>query len=564
VLTRRTQIAVWITSLLTGAVGVMNLLSAVTVGVRERDKWFDAHFPFSDAIFPFEFRQSGHIFAAISGFFLILLATNLTRRKQIAWLLTVALLFFSIISHLLKGLDYEEATIAAILLIQLLVLRDVFTARSDTPSITQGFKVLVGALLFTLAYGTAGFYLADLRHYKVDFSIPEALVQTLEMFFTADNAGLEPRTRYGQFFVHSIYVVGALTLSYGMFMILRPVLLRGEPATLEERQCAKAIVEEYGCSSLARLTLLNDKAYYFSPSGRSVIAYASKGRGAIALGDPIGPENDRKEAIFSFLKFCQRNDWHPAFYQTLPDDLELYRSLGFRVLQIGEEAIANLKAFTTQGKAGKDWRAALNRMKKLGHEVVFYPPPISDKLLQELKVVSDEWLLMTQGSEKHFSLGWFHEEYLRDCEIVAVRTAEGKISAFVNVIPEYQLNEITIDLMRRTVEVEQGTMDFLFTSMFQQFKERGYDTFNLGLVALSGVGEKPYSPRLEKALHYLYNHLNQFYNFQGLYAFKEKFKPQWEPRYFIYPSRGALPEVIVALIRADSGDRLLDYLKPGD
>lgn len=563
-LKRRTQVAVWITSILTGAVGVMNLLSAVTVGVRERDKWFDAHFPFSEAIFPFEFRQSGHIFAAITGFFLIMLAANLSRRKQIAWILTVALLFFSIISHLLKGLDYEEGIIAAILLIQLLMLRDVFTARSDQPSIAQGVKVLIGALLFTLAYGTAGFYLADLRHYKVDFSIPEALVQTLAMFFTADNAGLEPRTHYGKFFAHSIYVVGALTLSYAMFMILRPVLLRGEPATTEERQQAKAIVEQHGRSSLARLTLLNDKAYYFSPSGRTVIAYASKGRGAIALGDPIGPEDDRKEAIFSYIKFCQRNDWHPAFYQTLPDDLELYRSLGFRVLQIGEEAIADLKAFTTQGKAGKDWRAALNRMKKLGHEVEFYPPPISDKLLQELKTVSDEWLQMTQGSEKHFSLGWFHEEYLRDCEIVAVRTATGQISAFVNVIPEYQLNEVTIDLMRRRAEVEQGTMDFLFTSIFQQFKERGYDTFNLGLVALSGVGEKPYSPRLEKALHYLYNHLNQFYNFQGLYAFKEKFKPHWVPRYFIYPSRGALPEVIVALIRADSGDRLLDYLKPGD
>lgn len=563
-LTRRTQVAVWITSLLTGAVGVMNLLSSVTVGVRERDKWFDAHFPFSDAIFPVEFRQSGHIFAAITGFFLIMLAANLSRRKQIAWILTVALLFCSIISHLLKGLDYEEGIIATILLIQLLVLRDVFTARSDQPSIAQGVKVLIGALLFTLAYGTAGFYLADLRHYKVDFSIAEALFQTLAMFFTADNAGLEPRTRYGQFFAHSIYVVGALTLSYAMFMILRPVLLRGEPATIQERQQAKAIVEQYGHSSLARLTLLNDKAYYFSPSRRSVIAYASKGRGAIALGDPIGPEDDRKEAIIGFIKFCQRNDWHPAFYQTLPDDLELYRSLGFRVLQIGEEAIADLKAFTTQGKAGKDWRAALNRMKKLGQEVEFYQPPISDQLIQELKIVSDEWLQMTQGSEKHFSLGWFHEDYLKDCEIVLVRTAAGQVSAFVNVIPEYQLNEVTIDLMRRRIEVEQGTMDFLFTSMFQQFKERGYDTFNLGLVALSGVGEKPYSPRLEKAIHYLYNHLNQFYNFQGLHAFKEKFKPRWVPRYFIYPSRGALPEVIVALIRADSGDRLLDYLKPGD
>ncbi len=542
----------------------MNLLSAVTVGIRERDKWFDAHFPFNKVIFPFEFRQGGHLFAAITGFFLIMLAANLSRRKRMAWLLTVALLIVSMLSHLLKGLDYEESILAGALLIQLLVLRDVFTAQSDQPSIAQGFKVLIGALLFTLAYGTIGFYLAPERLYRVDFSLPEALVQTLAMFFTEDNAGLEPRTRYGRFFANSIYIVGALTLSYAMFMLLRPVLVRGEPATPEERRRAKEIVEKYGRSSLARLTLLKDKAYYFSPSGRSVVAYVPKGRGAIALGDPIGPEDDRKEAIFGFQQFCQRNDWHPAFYQTLPDDLELYRSLGFRVLQIGEEAIADLKAFTTQGKAGKDWRAALNRMKKLGHEVKFYAPPISDQLLLELKALSDEWLQMTEGSEKQFSLGWFHEEYLRDCEIVVVQTAEGKISAFANVIPEYQLNEITIDLMRRRTEVEQGTMDFLFTSMFQHFKERGYDTFNLGLVALSGVGEKPKSPRLERALHYLYNHLNQFYNFQGLHAFKEKFKPHWEPRYFIYPSRTALPEVIVALIRADSGDRLLDYFKPGD
>lgn len=542
----------------------MNLLSAATVGIRERDKWFDAHFPFNKVIFPFEFRQGGHLFAAITGFFLIMLAANLSRRKRMAWLLTVALLIVSMLSHLLKGLDYEESILAGALLIQLLVLRDVFTAQSDQPSIAQGFKVLIGALLFTLAYGTIGFYLAPERLYRVDFSLPEALVQTLAMFFTEDNAGLVPRTRYGRFFANSIYIVGALTLSYAMFMLLRPVLVRGEPATPEERRRAKEIVEKYGRSSLARLTLLKDKAYYFSPSGRSVVAYVPKGRGAIALGDPIGPEHDRKEAIFGFQQFCQRNDWHPAFYQTLPDDLELYRSLGFRVLQIGEEAIADLKAFTTQGKAGKDWRAALNRMKKLGHEVKFYAPPISDQLLLELKALSDEWLQMTEGSEKQFSLGWFHEEYLQDCEIVVVQTAEGKISAFANVIPEYQLNEITIDLMRRRTEVEQGTMDFLFTSMFQHFKERGYDTFNLGLVALSGVGEKPKSPHLERALHYLYNHLNQFYNFQGLHAFKEKFKPHWEPRYFIYPSRTALPEVIVALIRADSGDRLLDYFKPGD
>lgn len=562
-LSRRTQIGVWATSILTGLVGVINLISAVTPDVAERDNWFDKNFPFNDAIFPFEMRAEGHIFAAITGFFLIMLAANLSRRKRVAWLLTVGLLIISMISHLIKGFDYEESLLAGVLLVQLLLMRNAFTAQSDQPSMSQGVKVLIGALLFTLAYGTIGFYLLE-KDYGVNFSLPGALVQTLAMFFTEDNAGLKPKTPYGIFFANSIYLVGAVTLAYAMFMLLRPVLLRGEPATAEERQRAKEIVEKYGRSSLARLTLLQDKAYYFSPSGSSVIAYVPKGRGAIALGDPIGPEEDSKEVIFGFQQFCQRNDWHPAFYQTMPDYLDLYRSLGFRVLKIGEEAIADLKAFSLQGKKAKDWRAALNRMKKLGYDVKFYEPPISNDLLQKLKAVSDEWLQMTQGSEKQFSLGWFHDEYIRDCEIAVVEDSTGKITAFANVIPEYQLNEITIDLMRKLPEIEQGTMDFLFTMMFQHFKERGYNTFNLGLSALSGVGVKPHSPRLEKALHYLYKHLNQFYNFQGVHSFREKFRPTWEPRYFIYPRTAALPNVIVALIRADSGDRLLDYFKPGE
>ena len=562
-LSRRTQIGVWATSILTGVVGVINLISAVTPDVAERDKWFDQNFPFNNAIFPFEMRAEGHIFAAITGFFLLMLAANLSRRKRVAWLLTVGLLILSMISNLIKGFDYEEALLAGVLLVQLILMRHVFTAQSDHPSMTQGVKVMIGALLFTLAYGTTGFYLLD-RQYGVDFNIPGALIQTLAMFFTEDNAGLKPRTPYGIFFANSIYLVGAVTLAYAMFMLLRPVLLRGEPATPEQRQRAKEIVEKYGRSSLARLTLLNDKAYYFSPSGSSVIAYVPKGRGAIALGDPIGPEEESKEVIFGFQQFCQSNDWHPAFYQTMPDYLDLYRDLGFRVLKIGEEAIADLKDFSLQGKKAKDWRAALNRMKKLGYDVKFHQPPISNDLLQKLKAVSDEWLQMTQGSEKQFSLGWFHEEYIRDCEIAVVEDSTGKITAFANVIPEYQLNEITIDLMRRRSEIEQGTMDFLFTMMFQHFKERGYDTFNLGLSALSGVGVKPHSPRLEKALYYLYKHLNQFYNFQGVHSFREKFRPRWEPRYFIYPGTAALPNVIVALIRADSGDRLLDYFKPGE
>jgi phosphatidylglycerol lysyltransferase len=68
---------------------------------------------------------------------------------------------------------------------------------------------------------------------------------------------------------------------------------------------------------------------------------------------------------------------------------------------------------------------------------------------------------------------------------------------------------------------------------------------------------------MEKALAYLSRHLSQFYNFKGLHFFKEKFHPTWHPRYLVFPHMANLPEVVVALVRADSGDRLLDYFKPG-
>ena len=557
-LSQKTRIGLWTASFLTGLVGVINLLSAVTPSLPDRRSWLE---PF----FPFPVRAGGHFFAAVIGFMLLTLATNLLRRKRIAWLLTVGLLIASILTHLIKGLDVEESLLSGVLLFQLLVMRKTFTAKSDRPSIAQGIRVLLGALLFTIAYGTAGFYILDRRfevnERAINFDWDDAIFQTFAMFFTADNAGLVPKTRFASFFANSIYAVGAVTIGYALVMLLRPVLQR-DSGSIVERNKAQQVVAEYGRTTLARLALLEDKSYYFSPSGKSTIAYVPKGRGAIALGDPIGPPEDRKEAILGFQEFCDRNDWYPAFYQTLPDDIEMYHNLGFRVVQIGEEAIVDLKTFTLKGKANQNLRTAINRLTKAGHQVEFYEPPLALEVMRQMKAVSDEWLQMVQGAEKKFSVGWFEEAYLQKTRAIVIYTPNGKISAFANMISVGD-RVIGVDLMRRRTEVENGTMECLFASMLQHCQELGYAEFDLGLSALAGVGEPGKSGRLEKFLIYLSDHLSKFYNFKGLHSFKDKFGPRWEPRYFVYPSLGSLPDVVVALIRADSGDRLLDYLRPG-
>ncbi len=556
----KTQLGVWSAAFLTGVMGIVNLWSAVAPSFPDRVDWL-RHF------FPFSVRAGGHLFAALAGFVLLTLAANLLRRKRVAWYLTVSLLIVSIVSHLVKGLDIEESLLATILLVQLFILRKAYTARSDRPSIAQGIRVLIAAILFTLAYGTIGFYILDgyfrINGEPVNFNMSGAIWQTLALFFTADNAGLEPRRRYADFFLNSIYAVGLVTLTYALVMLLRPVLLRGDPATLHDRHRARQVIDQYGQTSLARLALMSDKSYYFSPSGQTVIAYVSKGRAAIVLGDPIGAESDRREAVIAFGQFCAQNDWFAAFYEVLPEQLGLYHSLGYRSVQIGEEAIIDLHTFNLKGKANQDFRTAINKMTRAGYRFQVYEPPIDDALFQQLKPVSDEWLKDKQGSEKQFSIGWFNPEYLRDYHVAVVYNANGKVIAFSDLLSGYNRKEVTVDLMRHRNDAEKGIMDYLFAMMLQHFQKEGYDSFNFSLSPLAGVGEAPDAQRIEKGLHYFFEHLNQFYNFKGLHHFKEKFRPRWEPRYLVFPSLSVLPDIAVGLVRADSGDRLFDYIKPG-
>ncbi len=535
-------------AMFTGLMGLINVFSAITPSLAHRLRVLERYSPL-------EVRQGSRLTAALAGFALLLLASNLWRRKRVAWLLAVVVLLVSSVSHLIKGLDYEEAILALALAAWLLYLRPHFHTRSDEPSIRQGVRALLAGMLFTLAYGVAGFYLLD-RHYSVNFGFLAAVRQTVVMFTQFYDPGLVPVTRLGRYFASSIYTVGAATMGYALFMLARPVLAR-QKAPLEDRQRAKGLCEAFGCTSLARMTLFDDKLYWFSPGG-SMVAYTLVGRVALVLGDPIGPPEDLSACISGYTRYCANNDWLPAFYQTQPDTLSAYLSTGFQSLCIGQEGIVDLATFTLAGGENKNMRTAVNRMTRLGYTSEVIEPPIPGDIMRTLRQISDVWLTLVHGTEKRFSLGWFDDDYIGNGRVMVIRSSTaGEITAFANIIPEYQRNEASVDLMRHLPEAEKGSMDFLFVSLIEWAREKGYATFNVGLSSLSGVGESPDDPAIERAVHYVYEHVNQFYNFKGLHEFKEKFHPIWSPRYLIYPNPANLPLIVLAMIRADSGDEVI-------
>ncbi len=537
-------------ALLTAAMGVINVLSAVTPSLHDRLRLLEQYSPFA-------ISTGGHLTSALAGFALLLLAVSLWRRKRIGWLLTVAILVISIPTHLLKGLDYEEASFAAVLLVLLFFTRSYFHARSDAPSIRAGLLAVLAALGFTLAYGVLGFFLLD-RHFNAHFGFWSALRQTVIMFTQFYDPGLQSITGFGRFFADSIYVVGAATMGYALVMLLRPVLIR-RVVPDEERARAWTVVRAFGRSSLARYALLDDKQFFFSPNG-SLISFVVENRVALALGDPIGPPEDVPDAIAAFKSFCAPNDWLPAFYQVLPTHLDVYRAAQFDALALGQEAIVDLSAFTLEGSENKTLRNSYNKMVHFGYHYDVVQPPFSPRMLRELASISDEWLTGRGASELRFSLGWFDEAYLQTCPLLLVRDREGFIEAFANIVTEFQADEVAVDLMRYRHITESGLMDFLFVSLFQWAREQGLAAFNLGLSALSGVGEHSQDPAIERALNYIYRNVSRFYNFRGLHSFKEKFHPTWSPRYLIYPSAASLPAVSVALLRANLGGGVVSSL----
>jgi phosphatidylglycerol lysyltransferase len=540
-------IGVRFSALMTFLMGMINLFSALQPTPQSR-------LAIIEPIFPLEVRHGSRITSALAGFALILLAVSLWRRKRTAWILTISLLGISCIADLIKGLEFEEASLAFGILILLLLLRHSFDAISDRPSTRQGLVVLATAFLFTMIYGIAGFYLLD-RHFSVHFSIMQAIRQTIVMFTAFYNPGIEPLTGFGRYFAGSIYIIGLGTLSFSLVMLIRPVLVR-QPATREEKERAEDIVQQYGRTALARATLFDDKSYFFA-GDHTVIAYAARGRSAVVLGDPIGPQEHVAESILAFRDFCTHNDWTPAFVSTLPDYLDDYKAAGFEAVCIGYEAIVSLKEFSLEGSKNKAIRNAVSRMERLGYNTEVFQPPLENDLLRSLRDISDAWLTLHHGGEMHFSDGWFDDDYIRNGPVITVINQEGSLDAFANLVSEYQKNELSIDLMRHYPDIANGMMEFLFVRMLQWAKEQGFATFSLGLSAIIGVGEKPDDPRLEQALHTISEYLSRFYNFKGLHHFKENFHPNWEPRYLVYPGVASLPLVMNTLLKVHSGNNVL-------
>jgi phosphatidylglycerol lysyltransferase len=193
-----------------------------------------------------------------------------------------------------------------------------------------------------------------------------------------------------------------------------------------------------------------------------------------------------------------------------------------------------LAGFSLEGPERAALRQSHRRAERDGARFAVLDAGAVPALLPRLRQISDDWLQDKAAAEKGFSLGAFDEGYLCRLPLAAIMV-EDRIVAFANLWPTATRAELSVDLMRFSADAPRSAMDYLFIELMRWGAMQGYQWFNLGMAPLAGLERRALAPLWHRFGAFLYRHGENFYNFDGLRRFKDKFDPVWEPRYVASP-----------------------------
>jgi phosphatidylglycerol lysyltransferase len=290
-----------------------------------------------------------------------------------------------------------------------------------------------------------------------------------------------------------------------------------------------------------------DKTYFFSSDNKAFIAYGVKFRVAVCMGDPVGARKSISILMQEFKLFCKQRHLVITLIQTTDKYKEEYLSITLKSVLIGADAVIDLNEFQTTTIRNKYFRNLLNRYNKQAFTYHSYLAPHHNKLISELREVSDSWVDLPHRKEWSFLTGRFDDDYLKHVTLYVLRDKDGKAQAFANGLPSFKPGVATIDLMRHRADAPTNSIDLLFINMLKADSNEGYSDFNLGL---SPLDARPFMhSTAERLLISLYKVSNSFIGFRGLHQFKSKYQPNWEPRYVWYQTGpGNLIKIGIAVL----------------
>ena len=481
---------------------------------------------------PLSVLELSHLLGSVVGVGLLIIAHGLYRRLHTAWWITIWLLCAGILLSLLKGFDFEEATILAIVVIMLASARSRFRRRASL--LEQHYSSAWIAAFFLVLLMAGWLVLFAYRRLPYDN----------ELWWQFAFEASAPRSLRASLLA---VMIGA---AYGLWRVLRPAPPKFSAPKSADLECVASLIEK-GESTTANLALLGDKNLLFNTDRTACIMFQSSGNSWVAMGDPIGPPELGEELAWEFLEDCDGMAVSPVFYQVTPDRLPLYVDLGLTLSKLGEEARVPLESFSLEGPARADLRQAQRRASRDGATFEIVGRAAVPAILPELRAVSDAWLAAKNTAEKRFSMGFFDESYVSRFDVGVVRH-QGAVVAFAN-LWRGGLTELSVDLMRYNDAAPKGVIDYMLIECIVWGRAQGFRWFNLGMAPLSGLEEHALAPTWHKLGRIVQRYGETFYNFEGLRKFKEKFNPVWRPRYLAAPDGLAMAGALLDVTALISG-----------
>ncbi|MCZ4222389.1 phosphatidylglycerol lysyltransferase domain-containing protein [Pedobacter rhodius] len=523
--------------------GVVNIISSISPAIPTRLRLVKD-------ILPEDLIVTSNALVLIFGLILVMVSIFLLQGSKRAWYIAISLTLFSIIGHLLKAADYEEALLAFVAGSSLFYTRDNYKLKPHPKFVKFGYQVVIYAILAVFAYGVLGFYFIEKRHFGVEFKFVDSVKAVLKVIFFIDDKALHPLTKFGSHFEQSIYAASGLVILFIFFSLLKPYF--SKPYNNEKDFLdAEDLVKKDGSSALDYFKTYPDKFIYFNADRTAFISFKITRHFALVLEDPVAANlHDKMEMVRKFEERCEENGFIAAYYRVPEESLDFYRTIGKKSIPIGEEAVLDLTKFTIDGGKMKTTRSAINRLTGEGYLFKVYKGQQKEGLLQKMQTVSDNWLRDLNQKEVAFTQGIFDKSILKNQTILTIEDDEEKVYAFLNLVPDYVPGEATYDLIRKETDAPNGVLDMLLAKTFLYLKEEGFTSVNMGLAPLSGIEGINVT---QKTIKYAYDNLKAFAQFKGLRKYKEKFYPDWKKKYLIYSHNYHLLQVPNALKRISEG-----------
>jgi lysylphosphatidylglycerol synthetase-like protein (DUF2156 family) len=545
---RRTRrIRRWGAFLLTLA-AVLNLVSAFTPPLHGRLEEILR-------LVPLAVPQIATVLVAISGVGLLLLARGIRRGQRHAWQAALALLGATVIFHLVKGADLEEAIAIVAVMAFLFLNRDAFRTSGDLPSLKGGALALLGGGAITVVLGTVVVEMVtrfEANSQRLPF--PVAMRAVGERMIGLSTIALPERL--DDFLSPALVGVSVTLAIVAGWLVFRPVVIRRRHQGEDTGQAkAREIVARHGHGTLDYFALRSDKQYWFSESGETLVAYAVYGGVCLVSPDPIGPVSERDAAWGAFRRYADERGWNVAVMGAGEEWLPVYRESGMHDLYVGDEAVVDATRFNLDGGRYKGLRQAVNRVAKYGYTITFHDPSaLPPDLEASLRMVMTK---SRRGDvERGFSmtLGRVFCPGDHGLLLAVVHDKDTKPVAFCQYVPAPGIDGYSLDLMRRDEgEHPNGLIDFAVVETLRYLREQGKRGLGLNFATMRAVlaGESGHGVT-QRAQRWFLRRMSDSMQIESLWRFNAKYDPEWQPRYAVYDAPEHMVPAALAVARAES------------